>query len=177
MGRGPDKPGTSGNRFTPRRKEIYLAELRRTGRKNLARLAANVSDRCVSHHRKKDPDFMEGEEQALSAFNLEVHLEIKRRAIEGVSVPRTVAGERVDVREYSDRLLLALAKSQMDEYKERVQVDQSVEHSGTLALEADLRRLTPRGRKLMREIVESELLPEEDDDDGVPEEEAGAEAE
>ncbi len=170
--RGPNKPGTSGNRFTDRRKEIYLAELRRTGRKGAARLAANISNPTLLRHRKKDLDFAEGEELALVAFKLLVEDEIKRRAIEGVSRPTTVAGKRVDVRDYSDRLLIELARAHMDEYKPHVKVDQRTEHSGSLALEADLSRLDARGRELLRELLQCEI---EEVDDDVPEEEAEAE--
>lgn len=170
----PRRPGTSGNRFTEKRKEVYLAELRVSGRKIMARLVTNVAKSTVDRHRIKDLDFAEAELHALTTFNMAVHMEIRRRGVEGVARPITVAGKEVTVREYSDRLLLALAKSQMEEYRDSLKVQQTTEHSGTLALEADLRRLTPRGRQLMREIVQSELLPEDDDDD-VSEEEAEAE--
>ena len=172
--RGPNKPGTSGNRFTDRRKEIYLAELRRTGRKPAARLAANVSSDTLVRHRKKDLDFCEGEEQALVTFRLMVEDEIKRRAVEGVARPITVAGKKETVRDYSDRLLIELARAHMEEYRPHVKVDQRTEHSGSLALEADLSKLDARGRSLLRDLLQCEI----EDDDDVPEEETdGAETE
>ena len=161
----PRKPGTAGNRFTDKRKKTYLTSLKLSGRKDMACLVTNVHMKTVSRHREKDLDFAEAELQALTAFNMTAHMEIKRRAIEGVERPITVAGQRETVRDYSDRLLLALAKSQMKEYRDSIKVEQTTEHSGTLALEADLSRLTPRGRQLMREIIQSELLPPDDDEE------------
>ena len=175
--RGPNKPGTSGNRFTDRRKKIYLAELRRTGRKGSARLAANISNPTLLAHRKKDLAFAGGEELALVAFKMSIEDEIKRRGMIGVLKPTTVAGKRVTVREHSDRLLIELARAHMDEYKPHVKVDQRTEHSGSLglALEADLSKLDARGRTLLRELLQCEV---EEVDDDVPEEETGeAEAE
>ena len=162
-------PGSSGNRFTPKRKEIYLAELRRMGRKPMARLAANISPNCVKLHRERHPEFAEAETQALTAFNMAVHEEIRRRGIEGVAKPVTVAGKKEMVRDYSDRLLLALAKSQMTEYRDRVEIDQKTEHSGTLSLEADLRKLSPRGQELLRELLELEEAFEDEPEEAEAE--------
>ncbi len=170
--RGPNKPGTSGNRFTDRRKEIYLAELRRTGRKGAARLAANISNPTLLRHRKKDLDFAEGEELALVAFKVSIEKEIKRRGMDGVLRPITVAGKKVTVRDYDSRLLIELARAHMDEYKPHVKIDQRTEHSGSLALEADLSKLDARGRELLRELLQCEI---EEVDDDVPEEEAEVE--
>ena len=160
-GRGPNKPGTLGTRFTDRRKEIYLAELRRTGRKLSGRLAANVSAKTLRNHRERDLNFAYGEELAMLEFKRLVEDEIMRRGIDGVTKPYTVAGVRVDVVEYSDRLLIELARAHMDEYKPHVKIDQKIEHSGALALEADLSKLDARGRALLRELLTCEVA--EDD--------------
>ena len=163
--RGSDKPGSMGTRFTARRKEVYLAELRRTGRRPYALLAAGVSSSCVGQHRVKDPDFAEAEEHAMHAFRLMIEEEMRRRGIEGITRPFTVAGQRVDIREYSDRLLMELARSHIDEMKPHVKVDQKTEHSGSLALEADLSKLDARGRALLRELLQCEI-----DDEAAEEE-------
>ena len=154
-----------GTRFTARRKEVYLSELRRTGRRYYALLATGVSGSCVDGHRKKDPDFAEAEEHAMHAFRLMLEEEIRRRGVEGISRPITVAGVRVDIREYSDRLLMELARSHIDEMKPHVKVDQKTEHSGSLALEADLSKLDARGRALLRELLQCEI--DEDDDEAA----------
>lgn len=170
MGRGPSKPGTSGNRFTDRRKEIYFAELRRKGVKSAARLAANVSEGCVRGHKERYPEFAEAEADAMAAHNIALEDEARRRAVEGVARPITVAGEREVVRDYSDALLVRMLKRFIPDYRDSIKVDQKTEHSGMLSLEADLRKITPRGQDLLLDLVENEIL-----DDGVSEEEAEAE--
>lgn len=177
MGNKPEKPGTLGTRFTQRRKEIYLAELRRTGRKEYGRIAANVSATCVQQHRKKDPNFLEAEEQAMLAYNLSLEEEIHRRGVEGVAKPTTVAGKRELVRDYSDRLLIEKARAHIDEYKPHVKIDQKTQHSGSLALEADLSKLDATGRALLRKLLQCEIDDSDEEDDGISEEEAGAETE
>ena len=64
-GRGANRPGTAGTRFTDERREIYLSELRRTGIKPRACLVANVSRCTVWKHRRRYPEFAEAEERAL----------------------------------------------------------------------------------------------------------------
>lgn len=172
-----ERPGQLGTRFTEKRKEIYLAELRRTGRKTYARLAACVSSACVLRHRKKDPTFEELEIHAMAGYNRDLEDEIHRRAVEGVAKPVYQGGKKVgSIREYSDRLLIEKARAHLDEYKPHVKVDQKTEHSGALSLEADLSKLDAKGRDLLRELLQCEI-EEDDDEDGVPEEEAGADSE
>lgn len=174
----PRKPGTCGNRFTESRKEIYLAELRRTGLKPDACKATNVTRVTVSRHREKDPDFAEAELQAMITYRRLIEDEIQRRGIEGVARPVYQGGEKVgSIRDYSDALLIRLAKRHIPEYRDSIKVDQRTEHSGSLALEADLSKLDARGRSLLRDLLQCEIAEDEDDDD-VPEEEAdGVEAE
>ena len=57
----------------------------------------------------------------------ELEAELYRRAVLGVERPITVAGERVMVREYSDRLLMFLLKAEKPEkYRDR----REVKHTG-----------------------------------------------
>ena len=94
MGRGPNRAGTSGSRFTEARKEVYFSELRRAGLKPVACLVTNVSRCTVWKHRRRYPEFAEAESDALVAFNMEIHMEIKRRGVEGVERTITVAGKK-----------------------------------------------------------------------------------
>ncbi len=163
MGRGPNRPGTSGARFTEARKEVYLSELRRTGINPRACLVANVSRCTVWKHRRRYPEFAEAEERALTAFRMPIENEIRRRAIEGVERTITVAGKKEVVREYSDRLLVLMLKRFIPEYRDSFKEDQRTEHSGSLALEADLSKLPPEGQDLLRQLLEIEIVDDEED--------------
>ena len=163
MGRGPNKPGTSGGRFNDGRKAVYLAALPRTGLKPVACREANVSRCTIWKHRRRDPEFAEAEERALTVFRMPIAEEIRRRAIEGVERFVTVAGKKEVIREYSDRLLLELAKAHIPEYRPNFRFDQTTEHAGSLAPEADLSKLSPRGQELLRQILETEIVDEEEE--------------
>lgn len=164
------KPGTDGTRFTPQRKEIYLSELRRTGLKPMARLACNMSPSGIIKHRKRNPEFAEAEFNALVEYKQKIEDEINRRAIEGVVKPVYQRGERVgSVQEYSDRLLIELARRHIEDYRPNVKIDQTTKHSGGVAVGLeDLSKLPREGRDLLRKLLQCEI-PEDDD---VPEEEA-----
>ena len=83
--------------------------------------------------------------------------------MEGVERPVTVAGKKEVVREYSDRLLIELAKAHIPEYRPSFRVDQTTEHAGSLAPEADLRKLSPRGQDLLRQLLEIEIVDDEEE--------------
>ena len=170
MGRGPNRAGTSGTRFKDERKEIYLSELRRTGIKPRACLVANVSRCTVWKHRRRYPEFAEAEERALTAFRMTIENEIRRRAMEGVERTITVAGKKEVIREYSDRLLALMLKRFIPEYRDSFKEDQRTEHAGSLAPEADLSELSPRGQVLLRQLLQCEI--EDGEEDRVPEEPA-----
>ncbi len=163
MGRGPNKPGTSGSRFTEARKEVYLSALRRCGLKPVACRETNVSRCTIWKHRRRYPEFAEAEERALTVFRMTIEDEIRRRAIEGVERTITVAGKREVVREHSDRLLIELAKAHIPEYRPNFRVEKRTEHAGSLAPEADLSKLSPRGQDLLRQLLETEIVDEEEE--------------
>ena len=163
MGRGPNKPGTSGARFSDARKKIYLAALRRTGLKPVACQEVNVSRCTVWKHRLRYPEFADAEERALTAFRMPIEEEIRRRAIEGVERFVTVAGKKEVIREYSDRLLIELAKAHIPEYRPNFRFDQRTEHAGSLAPAADLSKLSPRGQDLLRQLLEIEIVDDEEE--------------
>ncbi len=168
----PRKPGTGGNRFTEQRKEVYLNELRRTGIKKQARIVANVSPSCVERHRKRHPEFQQAELDSLVSYCQKIEEEINRRAIEGVSRPVYQGGKQVgSIREYSDALLIRLAKRHIPSYRDSIKVDQDTNHSGAVALGlADLSKLPREGRDLLRRLLQCEIP--DDEDDGTEEEEA-----
>ena len=69
----------------------------------------------------------------------ELEAEVYRRAVIGVERPITVAGERVMVREYSDRLLMFLLKAEKPEkYRDR----REVKHSGDVNEWAEIIKLS-----------------------------------
>lgn len=77
----------------------------------------------TSHYRWMDTDekyaqtFKRLRDERVEEFEAEA----ARRAVTGISVPKTVAGERVDVKEYSDALLMFILKAERPEkYKDRV---------------------------------------------------------
>ena len=63
-----------------------------------------------------------------------------------------------------------MAKAHIPEYRPNFRFDQTTEHAGSLAPEADLSKLSPRGQELVRQIVETEFV--DDEEDRAPEEPA-----
>lgn len=75
------------------------------------------------HARQLTVELGEAYEEARGRGHERIRQEIQRRAIDGVDEPVYQGGEQVGViRRYSDRLLLALAKAQLPEYRDRVEL-------------------------------------------------------
>lgn len=167
--RGKDKAGTLGTNFTKARRDKYLAELRATGEKALARNTAGVSSTTLRNHRLETVGFAEEEEEALELYRAEqIGKTIHTRGVEGWDEPiywrnpETGKPEVVGhVRKYSDKLLLAHAKRHMpEEYGDKTKIDANI--SGGLAL-ADIRELSPASQKLLRQIITIEAKKKKDD--------------
>ena len=74
-----------------------------------------------------DPKYAERFNQLRADRVEEFEAEAARRAVTGVTRPMTVAGESVEITEYSDALLMFILKAERPEkYKERHQLDHSV---------------------------------------------------
>lgn len=86
--------------------------------------------------RDADEEFAELWADADDMARDKIRAELRRRAIEGIDKPITVAGEREVVKEYSDRLLERMASANLPEYREKVdhshRVDLTVQHEHTL---------------------------------------------
>jgi len=89
-----------------------------------------VARRTVYNHRESDPDFAKALKDALEEGVEHCEGEAHRRAFEGRMVPKTVAGEREEVRMFSDLLTIFLMKAHNPaKYRDHF----SVEHKGSIA--------------------------------------------
>ena len=124
--------------------KAFLAAYKVCGTLTHAAKAAHVG--IHSHYRwlENDPQYAEQFDEAKAAYCDLIRKEIARRAIEGVPKYRFYRGRPIiDPRtgkpyyecEYSDQLLLALAKSRMpSEFRERSEVKQNVEFNNVTPL-------------------------------------------
>ena len=112
--------------FTSERKEKFLEVLSETCNVSRSAEAIGVSRQTIYQHVDKDPDFATAFEKArmLGAYSLED--EMVRRGKEGILKPIFYKGQEVgQVKEYSDTLLIVLAKGALpDKYKDRVEQEQ-----------------------------------------------------
>ena len=107
--------------------EEVLAECRELPCIARAAKMVGVSRRTVYNYRQSDSGFAEALKDALDEGVETCEAEMHRRAFEGTVVPKTVAGKREEVREYSDVLAIFLAKAHKPEkYRDHF----SVEHRG-----------------------------------------------
>lgn len=154
--KGTNRPGSEKSPFAGEKRQRFLDALTKHGVITRACAEANVSDSCVSVHRKQDAEFEQQVQVALSGFRSVIEDAIHKRGIDGVS--RSIYYEGVVVGTeivYSDSLLIQYAKRHIPEYRERLQVDNN--HSGALAVGlADLEKLSPEGRKLLRDLIQKE---------------------
>ena len=152
--RGPTRPGLSGTPFVGERVERYLEVLRATGEKVLARHEVGVGNQAVDRRRLAHPEFRENEEEALRLYRAEtIVAEIQRRGITGVEEPVYWQGQVVGFKvAYSDKCLLALAKYQIEGFRDSVKIDQKTEVTTTLTL-ADMKELPPDELKVIKEAV------------------------
>jgi hypothetical protein len=81
---------------------------------------AGVARSTAYERRKTDEEFSAAWAEAEDIGIEMLEAEARRRAVEGVTVPRTVAGQRLDVTEYSDALLMFFLKAKRPGvYRER----------------------------------------------------------
>jgi hypothetical protein len=114
-------------RFTPKKRELFLDALAKTGNVQKAAKSAHTTPKTAYNYRHADPDFAAAWAQALdAAYDIVLEPEAMRRALDGVERPVYHQGKKVDtIREYSDTLLIFLLKGgRPAKYRERY------EHSG-----------------------------------------------
>jgi len=98
---------------------------------------ACVARSTAYERRNTDKEFAAAWAEAEDTGIEVLEVEARRRAVDGITVPRTVAGERVDVTEYSDQLLIFLLKAKRPGvYRERFKHELSGPDGGPVPTQA-----------------------------------------
>lgn len=122
-------PLGSSNKFgpkdTPEARVAFLAVLAKGGSPHKAASAIGIDRRTAFVWKAKDAEFAELWDDAVEAGNDGLEDEARRRAVDGIDKPITVAGDREVVKEYSDTLLTLMLKG-----RRRAVYSDKVEHSG-----------------------------------------------
>lgn len=123
------RPKGTDNNFGPKDKPevrvAFLAVLAAGGSPTKASGAVGIDRRTAYTWKVKDAEFSEAWDDAVEAGNDGLEDEARRRAVDGIDKPVTVAGEREVVKEYSDTLLTLMLKG-----RRRAVYSDKVEHSG-----------------------------------------------
>lgn len=123
------KSGGLNLKFNAEKQQEFLRVYAATGLYLKSAAAVGIDQSTVYYHRKANPEFDDAVHQAKQTFCETIEAEIVRRGRVGVDKPVFQKGEQVGViREYSDTLLLALAKRHIPEYRDKHTVD--VNHTG-----------------------------------------------
>lgn len=148
--------------FTTEMREQYLTLIRDGVTNKDAAAACGCSSNYFSRRRAIDPEFERLYQEAREDGNDTIRAEVHRRAITGVKRAIYHDGKVVGYkREYSDQLLMFLAKSRMPEFKDAVQVDHNHKFEG--AAEQLANKLSGiLGLPAPDEIID--VTPEEDDE-------------
>lgn len=158
-----NRPGHLSTTFTAERKDLYFKELEKHGEPPIAREVIGVSHTTISRHRKEDENFTKRESQAMETYRSKIAAEIHRRGIDGWLEPVFQGGVKVGAKiKFSDVLLLAQARRHIPEYREKMQIDQTTKVEGDL-LGLSLEQLSPKSRRLLRQIIEQESNRETED--------------
>lgn len=107
---------------TKRARACYLELLAAGWSKTHAAREAGTDRRRVWELARDDEAFAEAQDDAFERGTDVFRDELRRRAVEGVEKPVTVAGEREVIREYSDRLLELELKRRDPSYRDSGQV-------------------------------------------------------
>lgn len=154
-----------GTNFTPARKNAFLDIIREEGLTAIACREIGVSPNTVSRHRSEDPLFRDAMDEAFRQHAAIYVKEMRRRGVEGVSKPiygsqGPGAGSGVVgwVTEYSDRLLLELARKYDPELRSapKVEVNNTV-NTAPKGEGLRVEDLSPESRADLKRILEREL--------------------
>ncbi|MDN3518069.1 hypothetical protein QWY84_10650 [Aquisalimonas lutea] len=111
-----DKPIQSRARLTEDKKDKLVELLAQTANLSACCAEVGVNRRTVYFAMEREPEFRERINQARDRACLEIEREMHRRGIQGIGKGVYYKGEKVgEEREYSDKLLMALAKANMPE--------------------------------------------------------------
>ncbi len=148
-------------KFDDDQKDIYLAELAKTGRKLHSAEVANTTRQTVTRHMKNDMDFADKVADAEGQYAEDVQAEVKRRGMDGHLEPLYHGGKRTlnvlvdkdgiaildaddqiqfipaSVLRHSDRLLELEAKRTNPEYRDKPALDPGA-LGGVLVAPADM---------------------------------------
>jgi len=113
------------------RQNRFLKNYAKTGRINQAAAVAGVCVNTIGNLRKSSPEFMALFMEADEKYCESIEAEIERRAMRGVEEPVWQGGQEVGrKRKYSDKLLIAHAKSRMSKYRDKLEAE--VTHKGAV---------------------------------------------
>lgn len=153
-------------KLTPEKQAKLLDLLEQTGNLSASAAAVGVTGRAVYALMAREPEFRKRVEDAREKACLKIEQEMIRRGLTGIERGVFYKGERVATeREYSDKLLLALAKANMpSRYAERsvayVQNNFSVDDTGQRAKERLAHLLGVDDQK----VIEGEIIDRADDE-------------
>ena len=123
-------------KLTPERKAAFCAALAESGIVARACKAVNISRQTAYQWREQQEDFAKEWDRALKIGITALEDEAHRRAFEGTDEPVFYQGVASgSVRKYSDTLAIFLLKAHKPEkYRERMDIQQKTEHSGSIEL-------------------------------------------
>jgi hypothetical protein len=143
----------------------YLEALRLTGSPAAARRDSGAPRVDVDRLLADDQSFADDVAEAVALFQYEqVEQPIQERATKGVKRAVYWNGEVVGWEtQYSDKLLLAMAKAHVDRYRDRLEVK-----GLPAAAPLDLDGLSPEGQERLRELLLGELARREEREPDAP---------
>src|SRR6266567_4988173 len=145
--------------------QVFLHAFKSTGNIRASCLMSGIDRSTVYQWGEHDETFALEYQQACLDVDDLIDAEIFRRAIHGenkpiVSMGKVVrdeqTGEVVMHAEKSDQLLIFLAKSRMDKYREKQHIDSTVKHSGSIdagTLAIDPKTLTGEELRAMKDVL------------------------
>lgn len=159
----------TGFNFTPARKNAFLEVIRKQGNRAEACREIGIAQATVSRHRTEDPAFRDAMDEAFRQHATIYINEMRRRGVEGVQKavygsqgPGAGSGVIGWVTEYSDRLLLELAKKYDPDFRPTLRTESKV-HVTQTNESLGLENLSPESQEDLRRILEREALREPDD--------------
>ena len=118
--------------------ELYLAYLETSGRKRYSAVMAGIQPARIVYLMNADDALAERQAAAMDGYKELIHASIHDRAINGVAKNIYFKGKVCGTeRQYSDTLLIALAKAHDPKFRDHVQIDANVK-AGVLVVQASL---------------------------------------
>lgn len=118
------------------RREVFLAELAKTGLATTASRIAGLDRSELYKHRDRDPEFAQRWTEALDLYVDELEAEARRRAVAGTDKGVWHQGIQVgSEKQYSDSLLLAMLRAKRSkEYGDKSKMELSGPEGGPLQI-------------------------------------------